>query len=133
MLCLKVDLEEFSQVLPDSSIECIANFFLLATSLMLVASHYVPFVIGQHFSSIATYVKLHNQSSNGMKGEKKHFFSFQKAHHDGVQLQPQIKRYQCSLPLSLKSSTRMISAIRLSGVRLIILCMVRKSEVQPSL
>lgn len=38
-----------------------------------------------------------------------------------------------ALPLSLKSSTRMISAIRLSGVRLIILCIVRKREVQPSL
>lgn len=37
------------------------------------------------------------------------------------------------LPLSLKSSTRMISAIRLSGVRLMMLWIVRKSEVQPSL
>lgn len=38
-----------------------------------------------------------------------------------------------ALPLSLKSSTRMISAIRLSGVRLMMLWMVRRSDVQPSL
>lgn len=108
------------------SIECKA-YLLPVTSPMLVATHYVPFAIVQPFSSITTQVKPHDHLSDGMK--KKPSPSF----HDYMRLQPQITCYQCSLPRSLKSSTRMISSMRLSGVRLIILCMVRRREVQPSL
>lgn len=86
-----------------------------------------------YFCNCPTFFFNHNtgktswSSSDGMK--KKPSYSFR----DYVRLQPQITCYPCSLPLSLKSSTRMISSIRLSGVRLIILCMVRRREVQPSL
>lgn len=78
-------------------------------------------------NNIVSIVNPHDRLSDGMKKKPSHSF------RDYMWLQPQITCYQCSLPLSLKSSTRMISSMRLSGVRLIILCMVRRREVQPSL
>lgn len=94
---------------------------------MLVVTHYVPFAIVQPFPSITTQAKPHDHLSDGMKKKPSDSFC------DYMRLQPQITCYQGSLPLSLKSSTRMISSIRLSGVRLITLCMVRRRVVQPSL